>query len=247
MIKNNVNNKVYIGVTSNYEERTRLHLECAYNKNHFLYNHPLYIEARQYGWDKFSFYILDDLIESEAEAYKAEEEAIIKYDSIIDHNKGYNLNYGGLHGKHSEHTKTLMSSKQSGSLNPSFGKKGADAFASKGCINITDGISYGSMRECALAEYGDIKYVKQISRVCDPASNRLTYKGKIYRKIENGVLIEKDTTCIGNGKKRVYDYRYPFIFESMAEYAEEIGMSLGMVRDRLYGRVNDSEFYGILV
>lgn len=77
--------------------------------------------------------------------------------------------------------------------------------------------------------------------MCDPASNRLTYKGKIYRKIE------KDTTCIGNGKKRVYDYRYPFIFESMAEYAEEIGMSLGMVRDRLYGRVNDSEFYGILV
>lgn len=103
------------------------------------------------------------------------------------------------------------------------------------------------MRECALAEYGDIKYVKQISRVCDPNSNRLNYKGKVYRKIENGVLIEKDTTYISNGKKRVYDYRYTFVFESMTEYAEEIGMSLGMVRDRLYGRVNDSEFYGILV
>lgn len=247
-ITNKINEKVYIGLTVNFSERIRTHEVAANNTNGFQYFNPLYVEMRQFGFKNFEFSIVKSGIEDEEEAYKLESYYINHYDSIVDHGKGYNLNYGGKNGVHSDYTKIKMSNMQSGESNPSYGKKGKDAFASKGCINITDCICYGSMRECALTEYGDIKYVKQISKVCDPNSNRFTYKGKEYRKIENGEIVEKETSPLQVGKKvKIRDTITGIVFNNFSDAAKYYNLSLSQIRDRAYGRVIDEDFTGCII
>ena len=44
-----------------------------------------------------------------------------------------------------------------------------------------------------LDEFGDIKYVKYISRICQPQTKRFSYKGHTYRLIDDeGNIIPKD-------------------------------------------------------
>lgn len=247
-IVNTVDNKMYIGVTVNFNERVRTHLVAAYNENSFLYNNPLYYDIRNIGECYFNFEIIETGIETEDLAYELEEKYIRLYNTIIDNGKGYNLNYGGKYGKHSEYTKERLPLFPAGPENISYGKTGAEAFASKACYNLTDNKLYGSMRECAVSEYGDIKYIKQISRVCDPYSNRFTYKNKVYRKMENGVLVKKIAQPIPNKHNiKVMDKLTGRILYSLSEAAKYYDMSLGQIRDRVYGRVKDSTFSGVLI
>lgn len=88
LIKNSLNNKYYIGLTSNYQKRYNQHIYES-QKNH----RPLYKSIRKYGIENFVFDIaLENLTLDEANYW---EHIFIKaYKShISDH--GYNLTYGG--------------------------------------------------------------------------------------------------------------------------------------------------------
>ena len=89
------------------------HEETGFNKNSPAYDYPLYRAIRKYGICNFKIEILEHCFSSE-ELNTREIYYIAEYDSIIDHNKGYNLEYGGNNGIKSEFTKAKMSKSQSG-------------------------------------------------------------------------------------------------------------------------------------
>jgi hypothetical protein len=62
---------------------------------------------REYGIDNFKFTIICETSNEEV-LYKLEDFFTKEYDTIVDHGHDYNNNYGGLHGLHSEKTKTLL-------------------------------------------------------------------------------------------------------------------------------------------
>lgn len=59
-ITNRINNKVYIGITNNYETRWRLHKQTSVNERHAEYDKVLYRAFRKYSLDNFEFKILLD-------------------------------------------------------------------------------------------------------------------------------------------------------------------------------------------
>lgn len=90
-ITNNINKKVYIGLTTcSLEYRWSRHLTEGKNKNN---KKHLYKSMRKYGLENFSIEQIDST-EDFKELEKMEREYIKKYDSQ-NSNKGYNLTAGG--------------------------------------------------------------------------------------------------------------------------------------------------------
>lgn len=87
IIKNFINDKVYIGqTTKDVDERYKRHLRDKHNNN------PLYKDMEKYGVENFYYEILEDNIPYSELDYK-EMYYIEKYDS---YNNGYNLTTGGI-------------------------------------------------------------------------------------------------------------------------------------------------------
>lgn len=104
LLMNKVNQKVYIGVTSNYKKRMREH---SYASNDYLISKAI----RKYGWDNFQSSIL-----LETDDREAEKRFIKEYESN-DPSKGYNLTEGGegtLGYIPSEETREIMRNKKLG-------------------------------------------------------------------------------------------------------------------------------------
>lgn len=99
LLKNNVNNKIYIGQT--WAER----LEDRMGKNGSQYKNSAYIynAIKKYGAENFSYDLLAE-VSSQEEADLLEGGYIIEYNSR-NNRIGYNLRSGGSCGKHSEETK----------------------------------------------------------------------------------------------------------------------------------------------
>ena len=87
IIKNTVNNKVYVGQAINPHRRFIQHL-C--NGNRLLDNYPIHLAINKYGKDKFYY----EILEEEVENYNEREEYWIKYYNSISPN-GYNVLSGG--------------------------------------------------------------------------------------------------------------------------------------------------------
>ena len=217
------------------------------NKNSHLYNNLLYVEMRKYGIDNFRFSILC-YTNNEDILYDLEDYFIRKYNTIVDSGKGYNYNYGGLNGLHSEETKNKLSrlNFQSGKDNISYGKIGKDSFSGKRVMNVSQNKIYNTLKECALEEYGDEKFTKQISKVCNPHTNYFTYKKNIYRLLdENNNIIEKNTQCIKNSGSKGVPVIETFsnnVFESIEKCAKYFHLSTGVVRDRVYKRIKNDKY-----
>lgn len=244
-ITNIINNKKYIGQTNNYEKRKKEHLRASEDLSNHL---PLYEEMRFFGIENFKFEILEECNDIN-KRWELEDYYIKKFDTIIDNNKGYNTLFGGKHGKSSkkffERQKKVFFKK--GTQNISFNLKGEDAFASKPVLNFTKQISYGSLRECALKEYGNIKYVKNISSVCNPDSNKFSYKNNIYYLLnEDGTIIPKNKTPLNFiGKIPIKETISGKNFESIQAAADYFGLSSSMIRDRIYHRIKNDKYKGI--
>lgn len=186
-ITNNITNESYVGQTNNFKRRKENYISLYKSPNSKGANRPLYKAMRSYGLDNFSFEILE---ECDKEISNLREEYYINlYDCL---RKGYNHEKIGKRKKMSEQTKDKIRNSQLDKKNHMFNKKGKECKNSKKVINLITNKIYNSMRECALDEFGDIKYVKYISRICQPYSNRFFYKGNTYRLInENGNIIDK--------------------------------------------------------
>lgn len=113
--KNKINNKIYIGITSEQSPEIRWKKGYSHNK-HFS------SAIQKYGWDNFEHIIVSyGLNKIQAEEKEIE---LIQFYNANDSHYGYNLTSGGGLGvcKHSDYSKKLMSINSSGEKNPMFGK-----------------------------------------------------------------------------------------------------------------------------
>ena len=158
MIKNNINNKVYIGQSSDIKKRWKKHIEDLNNKNH--HNYHLQSAWDKYGSSNFEFIILEICDKSELD--KKEEFYIEKYNSLKN---GYNLDSGGngcVGYKHSKEEINKM-------------RLSHDPIAV-----IQFDINFNKINEfCGGIAHAakELKYTKEcIKRRCDRSSNLLLYK-----------------------------------------------------------------------
>lgn len=92
-ITNNINNKVYIGITQDIKNRFNYHKTRAFQPTHKEYEKPLYKSFRKYGLENFSFDIVySNLTLEEA---KGKEKELIKIYHSLTHENGYNIGAGG--------------------------------------------------------------------------------------------------------------------------------------------------------
>lgn len=102
-IRNNLNNKIYIGQTIQDIQR-RWHQHCHESKYR---DSKLYRAINKYGKDNFSISIICRA--SNMQELNARETSCIKLFNSI--NKGYNCTSGGFNCKHSQETKSKISTK----------------------------------------------------------------------------------------------------------------------------------------
>lgn len=86
-ITNNVNGKVYIGITINVEKRMKEHRCCKKDR-------PLYRAIRKYGWVAFTYEIVAQTKDKDY-AYAVLEPMMIKEHNSMNMKFGYNLTEGG--------------------------------------------------------------------------------------------------------------------------------------------------------
>ena len=113
MHKNQVNNKVYIGVTKqNPEKRFQKGIGYKYS------NKAFWEDIEKYGWDKFSHIILETGLSKETVSDR--EEYYIRLYNSTDSQFGYNVIGGGFKVKRPDVSE--MMKKRTGKSNPNFGK-----------------------------------------------------------------------------------------------------------------------------
>ena len=103
-IRNKINNKKYIGQTSEkrgYNHRIHKHKNQLINNKHYSKN--LQYEFNKFGIDNFEFFILDEFTFSDKELLKKVlidmEKFYIDLWNTEDNTKGYNNKVGGLNSK----------------------------------------------------------------------------------------------------------------------------------------------------
>lgn len=175
IIRNKINSKVYIGITSRtLEKRFKQHLQLAKRGERF----QLYKAIREYGKENFYIEQICECKTKEA-SKKLEKFYINKFDSF---EKGYNMTIGGsgtdywLGAKHKESTKLLISKKLRGNSNSKFRKnfvKIEQLDSDGNVISIFD-----SVKEAA--EANDIKSPSDISSYCRGGKKSFS-KGFIFR------------------------------------------------------------------
>lgn len=99
-IYNDINDKLYIGITHDLNSRWLSHLRCKKK-------YPLYEDIRKYGKDKFHISIIEE-VKSREEAKQKEIEYIRKYKSLYYQN-GYNLSTGGENNACEDNPKSKLS------------------------------------------------------------------------------------------------------------------------------------------
>ena len=247
-ITNLINNKIYIGQTTNVKERFRHHKQAPFRKGSRDYNKPLYRAIRKYGLDNFSFEIIDKSAKSIDELNDKEINYIKLFDSIIDSGHGYNLESGGNNGLKSEYTKKKISEAHKGYGGGSFGKRKGMAYRAKKVICLETNKIYGSAIDCAedLFPKNVSTARKQISKCASPNTNRFTYKWFTFRFVDsNNSIIDKNTSPIdmSNNAKgvKIINLDTKEIYNTISEASLKLKISEGMVRDRIYLRVHDNK------
>ena len=110
MIRNKVNGKMYIGQSTEIEGyRWIKHRSRLRNNNH--YNEHLQKDWNKYGEESFEFSILLECEENQLNTF---EEYYIFELMTYDSRVGYNKNYGGSCGRHTEETKKKISESKKG-------------------------------------------------------------------------------------------------------------------------------------
>ena len=99
-ITNIVNNKKYVGITSNYKQRWKYHKRNRVETSKE-YDKVLYRAFRKYGLESFVFKLLHDNLS--IEEAKQKEINLIKELDTLSHSQGYNVTEGGdCNGQHGE-------------------------------------------------------------------------------------------------------------------------------------------------
>ena len=111
LITNEVNGKVYVGYTKNLTKRWERHVKLAKGTGRFRLN----LAMAKHGVENFTIRVIEDNMNTKAEACDRERFWIARYESFVDPTKGYNMTPGGEGGPtflgrhHSKETKRKMS------------------------------------------------------------------------------------------------------------------------------------------
>ena len=194
--KNKINNKVYIGQTSQSPEK-RWGNGSGYKTSTKFYN-----AIQKYGWDNFEHTVLFNNLNADT-ANKIEEMLIKQYRSTED-DYGYNIKHGGSNHNHSEETKRkigeankisqkgkqwtnsqkeLMSNMFSGENNPFYGKHHTEESLDKMSKNrlgkggkkvrcINTGEVFDTMMDAA--RWCGLKTSSSIGQVCNKTGKQKT-------------------------------------------------------------------------
>lgn len=126
IIKNKVNNKVYIGQSKNLGQRYASHIRRIKTKTH--YNEILQRAFEKYGIDNFEYSILEEVLEdnilNEREKYWIDFYGGINCESV------YNLK-DPLLNEHSDYVKSKLSKNNSGENNPNYGHEWTEEMRQK--------------------------------------------------------------------------------------------------------------------
>ena len=166
-IKNNLNNKVYIGSSIDVERRWRQHKEASINEKDHHYNYPLMIAFRQFGVDNFTFEIIDTLPDYQT-MIKAEHNWIIKENCVVPN--GYNQ----TDNTNSPMFDPNIAKKMSDTKRDKYGKRVSEIDLNGNIINVWD----------SLAEAGEKTGLDRfkISDVCN--GRRLTTGDRVFRFLD---------------------------------------------------------------
>lgn len=152
LIRNKINNKIYIGQTTNtFEIRYGNNLE-KYTTNEHLKN-AIY----KYGLENFEIEKEFDIAYSKEELDKLEDMYIKIYDTT-NRKFGYNKQSGGSYGKHLKETKNKISEKTKGK------RKGSENTNSKKVVCLNTDKMFSCRREAG--EYYNIKTYTGITSCC---------------------------------------------------------------------------------
>lgn len=212
-IVNKINNKVYIGKTTNLEKRFREH-ERKLNANR---HHNKYLQHswNKYKGDNFEFVIFINNIEQESTLSMLE---VMLIEIFKTNNKefGYNLTNGGdgVHGyKHSSQTLEKMKRnhhKLSGRLHPFYGKTHTNEYkrqlseSQKGSGNVMYGKTHSVETKRKISEKMKIENRKRnrgLSQEKLFEINNLLDKGYTQTKISKIVGVPQPTISLIKNKK----------------------------------------------
>ena len=135
-IKNTINNKEYIGLTTRaLEERWKQHIRESNREGSWEWNTPLGNAIKKYGKDSFQIFVLEEC-SSETEL-KQKEIQLIKERKSLASETGYNLTLGGdgrLGYKLSEETKRKIGEGNLGKIMSNEAKEKMSIAAKKRCV-----------------------------------------------------------------------------------------------------------------
>ena len=174
-IKNLINNKVYIGSSTDVETRWRHHKHASFNENDHHYNYPLMKAFRKYGIDNFLFEIVET-VDTIEEMIKRENAWIVKEDCVIPN--GYNQ----TERTDSPMFDTNISQKMAETKRETYGKCVCEINNNNQIIGI-----WRSIVECA-EDTGLDRY--KISNVCN--GSRLTTGGRKFRFYNDNTIVEPE-------------------------------------------------------
>jgi len=163
-IQNSVNNKRYVGqTTQNPDKRKRKHFETLRKNKHD--NLHLQNSFNKYGESVFVFTTLNYATNRET-LDKLEKKYINHYD-CLNRDKGYNLREGGLNGKFSPEIYQKISNAITGEKNPNYGRKGklSPRFGQKHSLETRKKMSESQRRRYKEHPYPSFKNGKKISKL----------------------------------------------------------------------------------
>ena len=213
IIRNKINNKIYVGqTTQTFKRRYRAKgkgIEKVYNyhnenKNReCYYNNYLLSSIEKYGFDAFEVIEEFDVAYSKEELDKLEDMYIKVYDCIAPN--GYNYKGGGANGKYSEISKTKLSESLSGENSPWLGRKHTKEWRE-------------NMSEYTKNRWKDEEYSYYMRERVKGEKNPMY--GKKHTK-EAKQKISRNSTK----KRPVYCYEKDEIRLAMKEWAEELNLN----------------------
>ena len=135
-IKNTINNKEYIGLTTRtVEQRWKQHIRESNKEGSWEWNTPLGNAIKKYGKDSFQIFVLEEC-SSETEL-KQKEIQLIRERKSLASETGYNLTLGGdgrLGYKLSEETKRKIGESNLGKIMSNEAKEKMSIAAKKRCV-----------------------------------------------------------------------------------------------------------------
>jgi group I intron endonuclease len=148
LITNIINNKKYVGYTSNIKNRWKIHIYDAFQKNLKL---PLYRSMRKHGIENFTIEIIFSSPDKTYTLNYAENYFIIEHNSYFWDGFGYNMTLGGQGGLHRERSIDWKNthSQFMKTHNPMQGKNHTEQTKNK-------------MKESAIARHKNIEYQKKV-------------------------------------------------------------------------------------